>query len=76
MPMIMEVEDDGEVLVLDDGTRWRVQAEDIPTAILWLPSENVLVAGLDSGLHEIIRLNDAQSVLVSLIDDDESPPAA
>ncbi len=63
--MIVDVEDDGEVLILDDGTRWRVRAEDIATASIWLPSENVEVAEHDSGLHEIIRLNDGQSVLVS-----------
>ncbi len=73
MPVIMEVEDDGEVLVLDDGTRWRVQAGDIPTACTWLPSDNVEVVERDGGLYEIERLSDGQSVLVSLIDDDDLP---
>jgi membrane protein implicated in regulation of membrane protease activity len=63
--MIMVVEDDGEVLVLDDGTRWRVRAGDIPTACTWLPSENVEVTERADGLHEIRRLSDGQSVLAT-----------
>ncbi len=63
MPMmIVEVEDDGEVLVLDDGTRWRVQVGDIPTVYTWLPTENVEVVERAGGLYEIKRLSDGRSV--------------
>ncbi len=63
--MIMEVEGDGEALVLIDGTRWRVQVGDIPTVCTWLPAENVEVVEHAGGLHEIIRLSDGQSVLAT-----------
>ena len=63
--MIMEVEDDGEVLVVDDGTRWRVQVGDIPTACTWLQTENVEITERGIGLYEIKRLSDGQSVLAT-----------
>ncbi len=63
--MIMEVENDGEVLVLDDGTRWRVQAGDTPTACAMLPTENVEITERGIGLYEIKRLSDGQSVLAT-----------
>ncbi len=63
--MIVEVEDDGEVLVLDDGTRWHVQAGDTPTACTMLPTENVEVTERGIGLYEIKRLSDGQSVLAT-----------
>ena len=63
--MIMEVEDDGDVLVLDDGTRWRVQVGDIPTACTWLPTENVEIPERGMCLYEIKRLSDGQSVLAT-----------
>ena len=63
--MIMEVEDDGEVLILDDGKRRRVQAGDIPTVCTWLPTEEVEVTERADGLHEIKRLSDGQSVLAT-----------
>ena len=65
--MIMEVEDDGEVLVLDDGTRWRVRAGDIPTTCIWLPTENVEVIERVVGLYEIERLRDGQFASVTPI---------
>ena len=65
--MIMEVEDDGEVLVLDDGTRWRVRAGDIPIACTWLPTEKVEVIERVVGLYEIERLSDGQFASVTPI---------
>ena len=68
MPIIiMDVEDDGEVLVLDDGTRWRVRAGDIPTTCTWLPTENVEVVERIVGLFEIERLSDGQFASVTPI---------
>ena len=64
--MILDVERDGEVLVLDDGTRWRVQVEDIPTVCTWLPTENVDVVERADGLHEIKRRSTGQSVSAML----------
>ncbi len=63
--MEVEVEGDGAVLVLDDGTRWRVQAGDTPTACTMLPTEYVEVTERGIGLHEIKRLSDGQSVLAT-----------
>ena len=63
--MVIGVENDGEVLLLDDGLRRRVRAEDIPTACTWLPSEKVEVTERADGLHEIKRLSDGRSVLAT-----------
>ncbi len=65
--MIKEVEDDGEVVVLDDGTRWRVRAGDIPTTCTWLPPENVEVIERVVGLYEIERVSDGQFASVTPI---------
>ena len=65
--MIMEVEDDGEVVVLDDGTRWRVRAGDISTTCTWLPTENVEVINRVVGLYEIERVSDGQFASVTPI---------
>jgi hypothetical protein len=35
--MLMEVNDDGTTLTLDDGSRWEVNPGDIPTVCTWIP---------------------------------------
>ncbi len=63
--MILSVKSDGEVLVLEDGTRWRVDDSDISTSSTWLETEKVEVIEREDGRHEIVRQNDGASVLAS-----------
>ena len=41
---LIEVEEDGEILVLMDGRRLHVNPGDITTAILWLPTSTLEVS--------------------------------
>ena len=36
--MLMEVEADGQIIVLDDESRWEVSPGDMPTVCTWMPT--------------------------------------
>lgn len=40
---IDEIKFDGQLVVLDDGTRWEVDSVDASTADFWLPGSQVVV---------------------------------
>lgn len=42
---ITEVENDGAVITLSDGSMWLVDEVDRVDTVLWLPTENVVICG-------------------------------
>jgi hypothetical protein len=46
---LMEVQDDGEILVLLDGRRMQVSPADISTAVLWLPTATLEISEIEEG---------------------------
>jgi hypothetical protein len=42
--MLIELADDFEALELDDGSRWDVMPEDIPTICTWIPTATVRIS--------------------------------
>jgi hypothetical protein len=46
---LIDVEEDGEILVLMDGRRLQVSPADISTALLWLPMSTLQVTQLEEG---------------------------
>jgi hypothetical protein len=46
---LIDVEEDGEILVLMDGRRLQVSPADISTALLWLPMSTLEVTQLEEG---------------------------
>ena len=60
--IVADIEDikyDGRLIVLDDGTRWEVDAVDAITADMWLTSDKVVV--IDS---EMFKLDELEKVSV------------
>lgn len=41
--MLIEVSDDCERLILDDGSQWSVQPGDMPTICTWLPTSDISI---------------------------------
>ena len=54
---IDQVEADGAILILSDGSVWRVDPMDTITSAIWLPISDVLVCG-----NRIINLDDREAV--------------
>jgi len=46
---LIDVEEDGEILVLMDRSRLQVSPADISTALLWLPMSTLEVSQLEEG---------------------------
>jgi hypothetical protein len=46
---LIDIEEDGQILVLMDGRRLQVSPADIPTALLWLPMSTLEVQQLKEG---------------------------
>ena len=60
--VVADIEDikyDGRLIILDDGTRWEVDAIDSTTAELWSPFEKVVVID-----DEMYKLDDMEKVSV------------
>lgn len=60
--VVADIEDikyDGRLIVLNDGTRWEVDAVDSGTAEMWSPLDKVVVID-----DEMYRLDDAEKVEV------------
>ena len=60
---IDSVKYDGRLIVLDDGSRWEVDAVDASISDLWNSSDRVVVID-----EEMYRLDDLEKVAVSLED--------
>ena len=45
--MVESVTDDGGVLRCLDGSEWAVNPGDMPTVILWLPTDEILIEDTD-----------------------------
>ena len=45
---LMEVDDDGEFLTMQDGSQWEVNPGDIPTVCTWLPMASIEAVTVDS----------------------------
>ena len=60
---IDSVKYDGRLIVLDDGSRWEVDAVDASTSDLWDSSDRVVVID-----DEMYRLDDLEKVSVTLED--------
>lgn len=56
---IDEIKYDGRVVILDDGTRWEVDAVDTVTADMWMPGDRVVVID-----DEMYKLDDSERVTV------------
>ncbi len=56
---IENIKYDGRLIVLDDGTRWEVDAIDSPTAEMWGPMDKVVVMN-----GEMFKLDDMEKVAV------------
>ncbi len=57
-PMTLAELDDENMIALDDGSKWEVASESLPTASTWLPSSRVTVRLVDEESkyqHEITR---------------------
>lgn len=52
---LLEVEEDGLVLVTMDGTRWRVSVGEHTRCLTWLPTESVSIEENDDGSYLITR---------------------
>jgi hypothetical protein len=44
--MLMEIIDDGEKVVLIDGTTWMINPGDLPTVCTWLPTSTIKIQKL------------------------------
>jgi len=58
--VVADIEDikyDGRLIILDDGTRWEVEAIDSTTAELWSPLDKVVVID-----DEMYKLEDTEKV--------------
>lgn len=65
---IEDVSDDGAVVILEDGTIWRVDIVDQIDTMLWLPISDVLVRpSRVLGIYEMINLDDKEVVLVEYL---------
>ncbi|MEI8119136.1 MAG: hypothetical protein WCG46_08145, partial [Methylophilaceae bacterium] len=51
------VSDDGEIVKLEDGSVWEVDAWDTVDSMLWLPTTNVLACP-----HKLINTEDNETV--------------
>lgn len=56
---IQDIKYDGRLIILDDGTRWEVDAIDASTAELWSPFDKVVVID-----DEMFKLDDLEKVSV------------
>ena len=45
--MLMEVLNDGQELLLMDGTKWMINPGDIPSVCTWIPTAKIKVEKLD-----------------------------
>jgi hypothetical protein len=58
--VVAEIEDikrEGKLIILDDGTRWKVDAIDAWTAEMWSPMDKVIVID-----DEMFKLDDMEKV--------------
>jgi hypothetical protein len=56
---IKDIRYDGRLIILDDGTRWEVDAIDSSTAEMWSPMDKVVVID-----DEMFKLDDMEKVAV------------
>jgi hypothetical protein len=56
---IDEVKYDGRLVILDDGSRWEVDAVDAATADMWGPMDRVVIID-----DEMYRIDDTEKVAV------------
>jgi len=56
---IDDIKYDGRLIILDDGTRWEVDALDSSTADMWNPMDKVVVIGDD-----MFKLDEAERISV------------
>ncbi|HYV27873.1 MAG TPA: hypothetical protein VFA77_10095 [Candidatus Eisenbacteria bacterium] len=54
---IQDIKYDGRLIILDDGTRWEVEAIDSTTAEMWSPFDKVVVID-----DEMYKLDDMEKV--------------
>jgi len=63
--MLIEVKDDFETLELDNGSRWSVTPEAMPTICTWIPTANIRIRLVDPTSlwpYEILNTEDDVSV--------------
>lgn len=58
----LEHEEEGLVLVMLDGTRWRVAAGEHTKSLTWIPTDNVTIEDVGDGSYVITRQSDGDSV--------------
>ena len=46
--MLMDIKNDGEKLVLMDGTEWMINPSDLPTVCTWVPTASIKVQKLNT----------------------------
>ncbi|MBI9055991.1 MAG: hypothetical protein JEY96_19375 [Bacteroidales bacterium] len=46
--MLMEIINDGEKIVLLDGTTWMINPGDLPTVCTWLPTSSIKIHKLNT----------------------------
>jgi len=56
--MLIDVHEDGEILEMLDGTRWRVWPGDIPTTAIWLPTTSIEIQKIEHEFcsHALLKL--------------------
>ncbi len=61
---LMMVDDDGAILIMLDGSRYRVERTDFPTTITWRPSAEVEIihSGDNSGSCKILNKDTRERV--------------
>jgi hypothetical protein len=59
---IVDVKGDGEMLLLDDGSAWRVETADVHRSCLWLPSQRVTINETDSIASFLNNLDNGDTV--------------
>jgi len=67
--MIVEVEDDGQIIELLDGARYRVMPGDNTVSILWYPTQRIVVSESGDAASPYLLTNldaDNQAVAASL----------
>jgi len=48
---IRKVKEDGTVVTLSDGSRWKMREGDISKAITWYPTQHIIVMENDSDIY-------------------------